>query len=133
MTRGRLAPLPAFSGDLLVDVSDRDAIYDGMDSQSPILPSQHFSIEVETEGRIFLPPFVQKVLDLQPDDLLSVRPNTVSVRMDPYRDLLVDLQQSVRPGSAGWRYLSQVLQHPLTSVELGGSLEIPPDPETCAG
>jgi bifunctional DNA-binding transcriptional regulator/antitoxin component of YhaV-PrlF toxin-antitoxin module len=97
-----------------------------MDCHSPLFPPEHFRLEVEGAGRVPLPLAVQEILRLQPGDLLSVRRNTVSLRLDPYRDLLEDLQRSVRE-SDRWRYLGQFLQRPLTSVGLDGSIEIPPD------
>lgn len=118
--------MPAFSGGLLVDVSDRDALNERMDGHSPLFPPEHFRSEVERAGRVTVPPVVQENLNLQPGDQLSVRRNTVSVRLDPYRDLLEDLQRSVREADR-WIYLGQFLQNPLTSVELDGSIGIPPD------
>ena len=126
MTQRRLPPFPAFRGGLLVDVSDRDALYERMDGHVPLVPPEHFRLEVETVGRVSLPPVVQENLHLHPGDLLSVRKNTVSVRLDPYRDLLEDLQRSVRE-SDRWRYLDQFLQHPLTSIGPDASIEISPD------
>lgn len=109
MTRTRLLPFPVFSGDLLVDFRP-----------------ELFRLEVEKAGRVPLPAVVQENLRLQPGDLLSVRKNTVSLRLDPYRDLLEDLHRSVRE-SDRWPYLSQFLKHPLTSVEPDGSIAITPD------
>lgn len=126
MTRRRLPLLPLFRGGLLVDISDRDALYERMAGHSPHFPPEHFRMDVERAGRITLPPDVQENLHLQPGDLLSVRKNTVSLRLDPYRDLLEDLQRSVRE-SDRWRYLGQFLQNPLTSLGSDGSIEIPPD------
>jgi hypothetical protein len=127
MTRRHLPPFPTFrGGGLLVDVSDREALYDWMDGHSPLLPPEHFSLEVERAGRVHLPPVVQESLDLQPGDLFSIRRNAISVRLDPYRDLLEDLQRSVHEVDR-WRCLSQFLQCPLTSIGADGSVEIPPD------
>jgi bifunctional DNA-binding transcriptional regulator/antitoxin component of YhaV-PrlF toxin-antitoxin module len=95
-----------------------------MEGHSPFRPSEHFSVGVERAGRVHLPPVVQESLDLQPGDLLSIRRNAISVRLDPYRDLLEDLQRSVREAD---RYLGQFLQHPLTSIGADGGVEIPPD------
>jgi bifunctional DNA-binding transcriptional regulator/antitoxin component of YhaV-PrlF toxin-antitoxin module len=110
----------------LVDVSDREALYDRMDGHSPLLPPEHFSLEVERAGRVHLPPVVQESLALQPGDLLSIRRNAISVRLDPYRDLLEDLQRSVREADP-WRYLGQFLQRALTSIGADGGVEIPPN------
>jgi bifunctional DNA-binding transcriptional regulator/antitoxin component of YhaV-PrlF toxin-antitoxin module len=127
MTRKHLPLFPTFrGGGLLVDVSDREALYDRMDGQSPLSPPEHFSLEVEGAGRVHLPPVVQESLDLQPGDLLSIRRNAISVRLDPFRDLLEDLQRSVH-GADRERYLGQFLQRALTSIEADGGVEIPPD------
>lgn len=97
-----------------------------MDGHSPVLPPEHFSLEVERPGCVHLPPVLQESLDLQPGALLSVQRNTVSIRLDPYRDLLEDLRRSVRE-SDRWRYLGPFLQRPLTSVGGDGSIAISPD------
>src|SRR5947208_1124536 len=113
MTRRRLPPFPTFrSGGALVDISNREALYDLLDGQSPLFPPDTLSLEVEAEGRVHLPPVVQEILDLQPGDLFSIRRNAISVRLDPYRDLLEDLQRSVREADP-WRYLGQFLQRAL--------------------
>jgi hypothetical protein len=113
----------------LVDISNREALYDDLlDGQSPLFPPDTLSleVEVEAEARVHLPPVVQEILDLQPGDLFSIRRNAISVRLDPYRDLLEDLQRSVREADR-WRYLGQFLQRPLTSIGADGGVEIPPD------
>jgi AbrB family looped-hinge helix DNA binding protein len=117
LTRRRLAPLPTSSGGLL---------HERMDGHSPLFTPEHFRLAVEKAGRVTIPPVVRENLDLQPGDVLSVRRNAVSVRLDLYRDLLGDLQRSVREGDR-WSFLDQFLQNPLTSVEPDGSIGIPPN------
>ena len=89
-------------------------------------PLDTHCLEVEAEGRFHLPPQVVKELDLQPGDLLALTRNSISVRLDPYKDLLEDLQQSVQQPPR-WRYLEQFFQPTLTSVGSDGSVAIPPE------
>ncbi len=84
-----------------------------------------FDLVVEAEGRIDLPLLVAEELGLEPGDLLSLTRNEISVRLDPYRDLLRDLQRSVKEPS-NWRFLEQFLRRDLTSIGLDGSVAIPP-------
>jgi bifunctional DNA-binding transcriptional regulator/antitoxin component of YhaV-PrlF toxin-antitoxin module len=91
---------------------------------SPLLP-ERFSLEVRAEGRIPLPPIVRESLGLEPGVLLSLTRNAISVRLDPYDDLLEDLQRSVKEPK-GWRYLEQFLRRTLTSVGPDGSVALPP-------
>lgn len=122
MTRRHLPPFPIFrGGGLLVDVSGREALYD-----LPLFLPATLSLEVEAEGRVHLPPVVQESLELRPGDLLSIRRNAISVRLDPYRDLLEDLQRSVHEADRG-RYLGQFLERTLTSIGADGGVEISPD------
>ncbi|HEY2290684.1 MAG TPA: hypothetical protein VGM86_08285 [Thermoanaerobaculia bacterium] len=96
-----------------------------MDGHFPLFPPEHFSLEVERGGQVHLPPVIRENLDLQPGDLLSIRRNAISVRLDLYRDLLEDLQRSVRE-SDRWRYLGQFLHRPIASIGADGGVEIPP-------
>lgn len=83
-----------------------------------------FDLVVEAEGRLDLPPVVTEELGFEPGDLLSLTRNEISVRLDPYRDLLRDLQRSVKEPN-NWRFLEQFLRRTLTSVGFDGSVAIP--------
>lgn len=108
----------------MVEISNLEALYDSLNDQ--LFPPDTLSLEVGAAGRVHLPPMIQDLLNIRPGDLFSIQRNAVSVRLDPYRDLLEDLQRSVRKADA-WRYLAQFLQRPLTSIETDGGVEIPPD------
>lgn len=83
-----------------------------------------FGLEVEAEGQIHLPTAVQKRLGLEPGDLFSVTKYAISIRLDPYEDLLEDLRRSVKkPGD--WRFIEQFLRRTLTSLMADGGVAIP--------
>lgn len=89
-------------------------------------PVETLSLEVEAEGRVHLPAQVLEDLGLEPGDLLALTQNTISVRLDLYKELTEDLRRSVKEPQR-WRYLDQFPKRKLTSVESDGSVVIPPE------
>jgi hypothetical protein len=124
LRRRQHPPLPTFRGGLLAEVSN--ALQERMEGNSSIVPPEHFSLEVKRRGCVHLPSVLQESLYFQSGDRLSVQRNSVSIRLDPYRDILEDLRRSVRE-SDRWRCLGPFLQRPLTSVGPDGSVAISPD------
>jgi bifunctional DNA-binding transcriptional regulator/antitoxin component of YhaV-PrlF toxin-antitoxin module len=96
-----------------------------MTARTALLSNELFSLEVESDGQVHLPASVRESLGVEPGDLLSLTRNAISVRLDPYKDLLEDLQRSVKePGN--WRFLEQFLRRTLASVGADGGVAIPP-------
>jgi bifunctional DNA-binding transcriptional regulator/antitoxin component of YhaV-PrlF toxin-antitoxin module len=92
---------------------------------SSLLSHAQLNLEVETDGQFRLPAAVRETLGLEAGDLFSLTRNAISIRLDPYKDLLEDLQRSVKePGN--WRFLEQFLRRTLTSVGADGGVAIPP-------
>lgn len=90
-----------------------------------LLP-EHFRLEVEAEGQVLVPQAVREILGLEPGDYLALSRNTISVRLDPYKEILEDLQLSLKePGK--WSYLEPFLRGTLTSLGSDGSVALPPN------
>jgi AbrB family looped-hinge helix DNA binding protein len=92
---------------------------------SALLSHAQLNLEVESDGQIHLPAAVRETLGLEAGDLFSLTRNAISIRLDPYKDLVEDLQRSVQ-GPARWRFLEQFLRRTLASVGADGSVAIPP-------
>jgi hypothetical protein len=90
------------------------------------LRSDRFSLEVEAPGLLLLPLSVRERLRLEPGALLSLTRNVISLRLDPYQDLLDDLHRSVREPN-GWSCLEPFLQKTLTAVGADGTVYFPRD------
>ncbi len=73
-----------------------------------------------------LPREAVELLRLVPGDLLSLEPEVSCLRLEIYRELLEFDWRVVSP-EIRWQLLSEHLSRPLTAVEPGGRLALPPD------
>jgi hypothetical protein len=122
----KLPPLPVFDGGgARVDVSDREALYNVLESGGPELPSTSWSLTVEEPRRFRLPEVVRNALRLGPGELISLQRNAISLRLDFYREVLESVPSG--GGVGDWPGIEQFLRRPLTSVEPEGSVEVPVD------
>jgi hypothetical protein len=99
-----------------------------MKAQHPmtaLLSHAQLNLEVETDGQVHLPASVRETLGLEAGDLFSLTRNAMSIRLDVYKDLVEDLQRSVK-GPANWRFLEQFLRRTLSTVGSDGGVAIPP-------
>lgn len=85
---------------------------------------EHYELVIESEGRIKVPDLVQEALELQPGDFLSLTRNEISLRLDLYKELVHDLQRSVKPENRR-RCLEQFSSQPRTAVGANGEVAIP--------
>ena len=85
--------------------------------------AEQFELVVEFPGRVTLPPEVRAALGLEPGDLFSIERNTLSLRLDSYRELLADWGTSSLPD----RWRKEFFQRPQTTLEGNGVLPIPSD------
>lgn len=81
---------------------------------------------VETDGRVTLPPWLARALQLAPGELLALAPGPVSLGLALYREFLADDWSSV-PDPIRRQSLQEFLSRPLVAVEEGGVLAIPPE------
>jgi hypothetical protein len=84
--------------------------------------AEQFELVVEIPGRVTLPPEVRAALGLELGDLFTIERNTLSLRLDSYRELLADWGASL-PDC--WR--EEFFQRPQTTLEEDGVLPIPSD------
>lgn len=89
------------------------------------LPEQ-FEVMVEAPGRLPLPDEVREAMGLKPGDLFSLKRVPISLRLESYREFLSDDWNAVDPENR-WRYFQEFLRRPLTAVEPGGAVKIPPE------
>jgi hypothetical protein len=92
---------------------------------SALLSHAQLNLEVESDGQVHLPAAVRETLGLEAGDLFSLTRNAMSIRLDLYKDLVEDLQRSVK-GPANWRFLEQFLRRTLSTVGSDGGIAIPP-------
>ncbi len=97
--------------------------------EPPRLRNGRFEITIETEGRLTLPPELVRALGLEPGDIVALEPLEglgKYVRIQFYRQILTfpveALSLSIR-----WSFIVELLRLPLTAIEEGGALWIPPD------
>lgn len=83
-------------------------------------------LTVEREGYLTLPADLCETLALQAGDLLAVKPGSISFSLEIYRELLATLWDYVGP-SFHWSFVADFLRRPLTALEPGGRLWIPPE------
>lgn len=83
-------------------------------------------LTVEQEGYLALPSDVCDTLALQPGDLLAIRADSISFSLEIYRELLAAVWDCVAPSSR-WSFVADFLSRPLTALEPGGRLWIPPE------
>lgn len=90
-----------------------------------------FEILIETEGRLALPPELVQALDLEPGDIVCLEPEQYEalgkyVQIRFYRQILTfpldALSLSIR-----WSFILELQRLPLTTLDEGGALWIPPD------
>jgi hypothetical protein len=96
--------------------------------EPPNLRNGRFEIPIETEGRLALPPELVRFLGLEPGDIAALEPledleKYVKIRF--YRQILTfpldALSLSIR-----WSFIVEMLRLPLTALDEGGALWIPP-------
>jgi hypothetical protein len=78
------------------------------------------------EGVLELPAEVMAALSLAPGDLLSLEAKRSFLSLEVYRELLATDWECMS-AEVRWHFLSDFLSRPLTAVEPGGRLAIPPD------
>lgn len=90
------------------------------------LGAQIFEVPVRAGAVLELPPEVLELVELVPGDLLSLDPDGSCLRLEIYRELLEFDWRVVSP-EVRWQFLSECLSRPLTAIEPGGRLALPPD------
>jgi hypothetical protein len=85
-----------------------------------------FEVPVRAGAVLELPREAVELLKLVPGDLLSLEPEASCLRLEIYRELLEFDWRVVSP-EIRWQFLSGHLSRPLTAVEPGGRLALPPD------
>lgn len=85
-------------------------------------------LTVETEGFLTLPADVCEAVGLQPGDILAIKVHSVSFSfsLEIYRELLAAGWDCIAP-SARWGFVTRFLSRPLTAVEVGRRVWIPPE------
>jgi len=85
-----------------------------------------FDVPVRAGAVLELPREAIELLRLVPGDLLSLDPEGSCLRLEIYRELL-EFDWRVTSPEIRWQFLSEHLSRPLTAVEPGGRLALPPD------
>lgn len=88
--------------------------------------AQIFEIPVRAGAVLELPQEALELLALVPGDLLSLDSEGSCLRLEIYRELLEFDWRVVSP-EIRWQLLCECLSRPLTAVEPGGRLPLPPD------
>lgn len=83
-------------------------------------------LTVERDGFLTLPAAVCEALGLRPGDILAIEAHSVSFSLEIYRELLAAGWDCVAP-SARWGFVARFLSRPLTAVDVGGRVRIPPE------
>jgi hypothetical protein len=92
---------------------------------SSLADAEKLQVVVEAEGRLPVPAAFWQALGLAPGDLLVLTRNALSIRLDPFRELVQDLEGSVKSGAGRW--LDSIRECPRVPVGADGSLPIPPE------
>ena len=82
--------------------------------------AEQFELVVESPGRVTLPPEVRTALGLKPGDLFTIERNTLSLRLESYREMLADWGANSLPD----RWSNEFFQRPQTTLEGDGALPI---------
>jgi hypothetical protein len=101
----------------------------GQPTEEPPRPlglRESYELIIASEGCLPLPEEVRHALGLEPGELLSLVKNPLSLRLDLYREFLMDDWNAI-PTPARWSYLEEFLSRPLTAVAMDGKVPIPPD------
>lgn len=85
-----------------------------------------FDVPVRAGAVLELPREAVELAALLPGDLLSLEPEGSCLRLEIYREFL-EFDWSVVSPEMRWQFLSELLSRPLTAVEPGGLLVLPPD------
>ena len=83
-------------------------------------------LAMESEGCLTLPAEACDAVGLQPGDILAIEVHSVSFSLEIYRELLAVGWDCVAP-SARWGFVARFLSRPLTALERGGRVRIPPE------
>lgn len=85
-----------------------------------------FELTVETAGVLSLPLEVIEQVGVVPGDILSLERWTASLSLEIYHEFLADNWRALSSENR-WHYLDEFLRRPLTAIERGGTLRIPPE------
>lgn len=85
-----------------------------------------FDVPVREGAVLELPREAVELLALVPGDLLSLEPAETCLLLEIYRELLEFDWRVVSP-EIRWQFLREFLSRPLSAVEPGGRLPLPPD------
>jgi hypothetical protein len=125
--RGKKRPSAMRKGRHRFEADERGAegVADAMESCRSLGVAEQVAFVIRSEGRVHLPLRVRESLGLEPGDFFAISRNPISLRCDLYRELLEDLQRSIRDTNGGLS-LERFLRYTLVAVGDGGSLVIPP-------
>lgn len=85
-----------------------------------------FDVPVRAGAVLELPREAVELLALVPGDLLSLEPEETCLRLEIYREHL-EFDWRVVSREIRWQFLREHLSRPLTAVEPGGRLPLPPE------
>lgn len=102
----------------------------------PRFRDERFEVPIEAEGRVPLPLDLVRKLELEPGDIIGLKPcpdwedgDWLQLRF--YRQVLTFPWEAIDP-RIRWSFARELLSLPLTALEEGGAIWVPPDVLTLA-